>query len=693
MKFWSLFKKKLKKNKTASTVEQFNMINLNNSIKVPSRRELNEVELRSFKSYRKSYEYIIKETIKQNRTLLPIDLECCKLQNSLEIYISLLLNLFDEKNELRNTTNTTKILKLNLYLSDITSLKKEALLRLKALREIYKTHVFLPKRNRETLLNEISILENDYLIFKCQEEHAIREIDTYKKEHSLDTSIQTSEEQLMPKLNELYMFVSMVSKEDADKIQNSKISTEIKIAFFEKLLEMFVYKNKEKLRLLDEKFDKLNEYEVTSQNRDNLLKTAKRIEDYYKIFYYFGGFLVSDEQLNKLYQFKYKLLTSDMYEKWNMQDLTWYKNTMWFKEIQRNDPLEIKYYKKILESILENITKGNNKFLEEQFKEDTKEVIDLIMSYCKDKDMRINFQECLYNPHKFLLLNATRKKNGIREYFKKELVRCSIDKFSQLEGKIIDWKKVIPLESDFLIWMYNEQTHPSYLRYKIFKLLEKNKTKSDTYKLPEGIISIKGSKLYLRNIDLPILTSIKKELENAKNIILPSTLINIDSEFLISYINSTKNIDSIVLNDGLKSIEIGYEYLHIKTLVIPSSLEKYSEKVGGCSPCESTVDTIIFKDYEDSQILRNDENLQLFFNRFLFKLICNLEFKIILISRDSYKDNIIIDDFREIRNMYTQKHQTPLPTFPKYSPYGTFKSMIDEYIPKDKKNQFKYLIN
>lgn len=51
MKFWSLFKKKLKKNKTASTVEQFNMINLNNSIKVPSRRELNEVELRNFRRY------------------------------------------------------------------------------------------------------------------------------------------------------------------------------------------------------------------------------------------------------------------------------------------------------------------------------------------------------------------------------------------------------------------------------------------------------------------------------------------------------------------------------------------------------------------------------------------------------------------------------------------------------------------
>ncbi len=35
--------------------------------------------------------------------------------------------------------------------------------------------------------------------------------------------------------------------------------------------------------------------------------------------------------------------------------------------------------------------------------------------------------------------------------------------------------------------------------------------------------------------------------------------------------------------------------------------------------------------------------------------------------------------------MYTQKHQIPLPPFPKYGSYGAFKSMIDEYIPKDKK--------
>lgn len=91
------------------------MVNLNSTIKLPPKSKLTEQELESYKAYKSEYSRVVKE----GHTLVSKDLESRELQESLNLYINLLLDLFDENSEFRNTTNTTKLLKMNFYLADI----------------------------------------------------------------------------------------------------------------------------------------------------------------------------------------------------------------------------------------------------------------------------------------------------------------------------------------------------------------------------------------------------------------------------------------------------------------------------------------------------------------------------------------------------------------------------------------------
>lgn len=563
----SMFNKYDKKNNV-------DMVNLNSTIKLPPKSKLTEQELESYKAYKSEYSSVVKEP----HILNSKDLESTELQGSLNLYINLLLDLFDENTELRNTTNKTKLLKMNLYLAEIAKLETESLLRLKALKEVFRKSLNLFSRNKATIANEITILENDYLIFKSQKEHATNEIKNYILLSTLETK---EDDHIDQRLEELTILAYRVSKDDAENIVNSDISKEIKIAFLEKLLEIYVYKNKDKIKDINAQLDRLGEFEVAEGNRANLLKDIMKIEQLYKVYYYFGKNLVSDEELYKLYQLKLYLLSYDMFSNWH-------------DEIKNCRGIESKFYQKILSDILQNIITGTNPYMESQFGEDMNLAIKFIERECKNSEDKFNFEDLLKDRNKTIFLLQCEKEFGLREYFKKILVS---QEFQYVFNNPLRVEYAIPLASEFEIKYapFMEHHHRPSLKgsedfelYYIYDFIKKNTPASSKYTLPEGIIEIKG------HIWGNMLSYFKQSIQNKTEIFFPKSLRIFDCNILA---DMKDPIHLLYLNDGLQEVGMDNNSSNgpiVHTLSIPNSLKYISKKFIDFSQ----VKTLIFRDCE-----------------------------------------------------------------------------------------------
>lgn len=440
--------------------------------------------------------------------------------------------------------------------------------------------MFLASRNRATIANEINILENDYLIFRSQKEHVTNEIQNYK----LLTSLETKKEvNINQRLEELTTLAISVSRDETENIIYSNISNEAKIAFLEKLLEIYVYKNKDKIKDINTQLDRLGEFEVTEGNRANLLKDIIKVEQLYKIYYYFGKNMVSDEKLYKLYELKLYLLSYDMFSNWH-------------DEIKNCRGIESKFYQKILSDILQNIITGANPYMESQFGEDMNLAIKFIERKYKNSENKFNFEELLKDRNKTIFLLQCEKEFGLREYFKKILVP---QEFQYPLNHSLYVERAIPLASDFEIEYapFMEHHHRPSLEgsedfelYYIYDFIKKNTPASSKYTLPEGIIEINGN--IWGNIWGNMQSYFKQSKQNKTEIFFPNSLKTLKCNI---FEDIKDPIHLLYLNDGLEEVSIDDNssvgpIAH--TLSIPSSLKHISEKFIDFSQ----VKTLIFRE-------------------------------------------------------------------------------------------------
>ena len=178
-----LFKNKPEKNRKKGITR------ISDIVPMPSREEfLYDIEKQEkIDEYKKEY----LKTLRLTRTITSVDIMPEELHNYQNIYLDLLMNLFEENNNEVSFESpddiideeldlSIKCLKLRLYLEHVRELVIEIKLRLIALNEILKEKK-LSKTRENAVLNEINNLQFLLLNFNIQEETMIKGIYNYLK--------------------------------------------------------------------------------------------------------------------------------------------------------------------------------------------------------------------------------------------------------------------------------------------------------------------------------------------------------------------------------------------------------------------------------------------------------------------------------------------------------------------------------
>ena len=192
-------------------------------------------------------------------------------------------------------------------------------------------------------------------------------------------------------------------------------------------LDLYAETHKEELDIIRSRIKVLNEQDITSTNKDEMLDEVERIKKTYKVF----GRRVSNEDWKALYNAKFNVLTSDL----NKKEKTPF-------EIEKFPEEELNYYKQIIGDKIECIITGENPELLRAFgKEDLTKAVKLIKRILKNFKSGFNFEKILKNPYLLKFLLAFDSERGLEKItIKQNHVAVQFtDKF--------EWNPLIPLDS------------------------------------------------------------------------------------------------------------------------------------------------------------------------------------------------------------------------------------------------------
>ncbi|MBQ6282153.1 MAG: hypothetical protein IJK66_01290 [Bacilli bacterium] len=637
------------------------IINIADLIQIPGREYyINEqTKLDLIDKYKEEYLKILS----QKRRLTTKDISCDDLVESNKMYIDLILRLVMRDNfyDIENQTlldNKIMISKLKIYLDEIVKIEDEVIERLIALSELEKGRR-VPHLNRSTLKSEIDNLKVTLQILISQKTSIRNEIDSYL------THISISDNRVSPKAIEgrrdkTLKYASYVIKPndlftDEELTDNNIYKQMSIIAILETEMEKELYINKPDICITDLTWNAQSigctpdlNYSETIPIKNLLLKQLEQLEDRFMAYYLFGKNILKYEHWYEFYSAKFKILTFDIadnYSDWQLEEALF----MHSNEIERKVYADIIYHKKgeilsaskgILRNIFYNMT-GN---------EDKKFAIlnklsKLLSNFFKDDSTRFEF----YGEPNYhfsiealrLLLSLDSEHKFIRLMNRKINIQslpnnACFDELKRIKGlgqfvfdDIVPLSTVLEVMSDedvpsyykCLKEIYNairKEINPYFfmLDYEVFTKDKKIYSRipdgvefKDVYFLPEGIKEID---VYYEPYDY---SDYSKRVVNEsidKVVIMPKSLRKFNS-------NTLEHARSIVLNDGI--IKIGrYKQIHtiLETLDIPSSLEEC--KLGSID--YSNIKKLRFKDYSNSRILRNPEQLA---NLLYGALICRTQ--------------------------------------------------------------------
>lgn len=379
----------------------------------------------------------------------------------------------------------------------------------------------------------------------------------------VDTENQTRKI-LEAKKQELLEMIKVVAPE---KVSNIKEGTDEEskireIARLQGILELYAFTHKEDINQLRQRIQELELAEKTDKNRDELLNELSDIRVKYKVF----GRYIKDEDLENLYKVKFDVLMLDINKRKEspLLDLN-------------EDKEELQYYKRIIESKIEQILTLNNSEVEKAFgTERVQEAVELIKMLLKSGEKTFETGRILQDKTLLRLILAFDSEKGLEKMtINKEDARPYLDE------KRYEWEDIILLKSIFQIRyednntissqgseyiqlynMYNEQHPQENDKYK------KNEDWSEdcdliTYIMPEGITKIKICP--------------KQKFEK---LILPSTL----KEIGHGAFRNCFGLHEIEFNEGLELIgDEAFEYCAnlgttYQKLKFPRSLKKIGNR-------------------------------------------------------------------------------------------------------------------
>lgn len=576
--FNKLFKISEEITKETNEEKSQELVSLNNIIPMPKREDYkdNQSKLDLIDFYKNEY---LKE-IKQNRTITTIDLMPEYLHEFKNMYLDLLLNLFiedctdvsfeqidDPETEDKEYFNAQIIyIKLELYQNGIVTLEEQTRLRLIALNEIAQNlsngKLFTKIKYREIInvvLEEINNLHNALFMFYCQKIAMQNEAQKYLMDAQ---TIQCPHEDtdyddfINKRLKDLKDLMELVDEQELERLERMNISSKLLIAVIEQELEIYVYKNKEKLNEVEQQLrnletqvnqtimvDYMEGEDVFSQEKNRYLKLLLELEQFYKIFSKYGRNLVSKEQLKRLYEIKFTILTHDI-----LYDRA-------FDILSNITHTELECYQDIVFRKIENILKGENKRVQNLILENPEtNVIQDIINVIKNGEKEFIMFNVLRTRKILAFLLSFDYNRGLISFFYE--IKCQKSEYPTVDyyDECFEWEDTLSLETIFRIKKCNIEVDPQNNKaddplYRLYTMCSNESKETSSYALPEGLSAMKIPVYSEWDKKFSAVVDYIKKKAYTKIVVMPSSLKSISGNLFYKM-----RIGKIVLNDGLKEL-------------------------------------------------------------------------------------------------------------------------------------------
>ncbi len=575
------------------------LLDLRSAVNIPSRESLSLEENKKIDEIKLEYLKLL-----NNKILFSRDLDIKEIKEEVDMNAELIKNLFtkdevypfDYIDENEKVNLVVKASKMNLYLSHIVMMYRKVELMFIALEEILNSDkIKLPSKRRAVRFKCENLLFT-LATFRNQGEGIALEVSSYLKEYNISEDVISGEEKNIKK-NEVLRCIKTVMPERLDYLHFNSIKFDSPleyVAYLERELEIYVYNNKEKKTEL---IRDLIYYEDEAYSYEEAVKVLSVLEMRMKIFSLYGKGIITELMINKLYEFKYELLTFNIMLGGN--------------GFGRLNYAEVECYDKIIMEKIEDIVRGRNYVLNEFVGNNS---FKMVANLFRNKDGIFSSYDILNNKKLFAFLNSLDYRENLSrviDFFNDFMV--NISDYEIPENSAFTWEEKVPLITVMKLMEcgYLSQNDEIYSFYELVKDKIEN---IYICKIPEGISEI--------NVGLDIITKDEKLINminskaKDKKVYTPSTLKSIIGFFNI-------DCESLILNDGCEVFSpMCFSCNSEFKISVPSSL-----KILHLGEFKDTIDSIIFRDYKNSCILNDEGNLNhLLCTLFLKRNVFGLDF-------------------------------------------------------------------
>lgn len=610
------------------------LINGYASFAIPKRDVLNEKQISLLTTTKEEYLGLLK-----NNIFTSLDLEIDDINDKREMYTKLLLN------NMMNETKNNKVLSIKLknYESDLINLRETLLIRLIALSEIVNQNRF-KRRTKEAIINEIGKIQLSLVTIDSQIVSIHNEIEAY---------LSNPQEDL-----DLVKRICDLEKLSEDIVEKCELSSkEVYIAYLERSLEIYCYKNKEEVSSLKDELDSLRCSEINDNNINLLKERINRLEKMYEIYYEFDRNIITKEDMYSLYEAKFYIHAYDYsFKIYNDKDDIFSSHEARFDaySFRNYNSLENEVYLDIISKKINTLLNGNSPYLINFVEINGVNKLEYMINNIKFfliNNGQFDFEEILNNKYKLLLLLSLDDVDGLTIFFKNTKVDIyddvlfnndmisnnhykSILNYKDSNEDCLYYHVKLPLSTVLKLCLLNNEKDENV---RALIVLEYWGTQYDYGIFPEGILS---GNISNKCHDYFLMMG---------NVLMPKSLIDISME-------APSKKTNIVFQNGTKLIEIkGSTSQDEKTLqpygtcsiTLPSSVKLLKTS-------ELAVNSITFEDYKNSELLNCDsikEKIKLvniLFTATYYLKVCATfkpRYNTIILKSDDEEHIISSDDF------------------------------------------------
>lgn len=580
MNLIELLKKRFHKNKVTTT----SISSISDLITLPTRNQLSDHPeyVQDIDNFKRMYLNILSA----KRTIVSSELTPTNLRNKMNMYVELILNLIESDEQAisfapnnkeagyEKLEITCKMAKLKTYFYQIMRLEIETTLRLVALTELLSEKVFFSSRKKNAIREEINNLSSSLLAFQNQKQAIEMEISAYIKDYgnlnNQEFTISNDEEKNLvnSRYQELKMMLKILNIPFQHKRKNISPITEM--VLMEQAMEDYIYTHKKETAKLHQELEAMATYFASLDDPEELVSQINELELKYKAFATFGRNLITKEELVKLYELKFKIITKDILDKPNLNVPS------------LSNKIELECYEEIVFKKISSLLKNEHPLYQNNHSFITL-CIPSIVSILKDGKSEFNYWNILNNHELLSFLLSFDKENGLEEYLEKKQKSKSLYPNIDFCEECFTWAENLPLETIYIVKYLNDQCSENEIfntidadpYYNLFKYIVNRQSLSRH--LPEGIVKINlpNNNLHYNGESQDSSEKSKQFVERFKqllgvpsNITTPKTLEELSGE-----IYKEQRMNYVNLNDGLKKIgEYVFYKSRIHTLIIPSSL-------------------------------------------------------------------------------------------------------------------------